>query len=132
MAFIDWKLPSSARGNRMENDEISIVFQQRKYYSLTFNQTLSKEFLKLGYTRINIKQDDITGEIGIEINKENGLLLSKTGEEESSFNYKLNSKEWVLRLHKSLGLNADGQRYVLKLTNNLSRIDKCMFFRIIR
>lgn len=57
----------------MCSNECSLIFSEGKYYSLTFNQELSKKIKELGFSRINIKQDDITGEIGIEINNEKGF-----------------------------------------------------------
>lgn len=129
MAYIDWERPRISRGKKMQPNEITLSCHVNKYYNLTLNQELSSLIKEKGYSYINIKQDDITGEIGIEINHEKGLKLSKTGSGKS-FNYKLSNKDWVYRLHKVLKLEL-GSCNKLKITDNLSRIDKCMFFRII-
>lgn len=108
----------------MSNDEIALNYLEGKYYCLTFNQDVTKDIIAGGYTHINIKQDDITGEIGLEVNKEKGLLLSRSGKK--SLNMKMSSKDWVIRLYKTFNIPI-GERRILKITKNLSTIDKCMF-----
>ena len=131
MAIIEWELPSSKRGKKMSENEISVCYSEGKYYSLTFNQTLSKEFEKKQLNRISIKQEDTTGEIYLVVNSTSGLCLSTTGKKGCSFNYKLDSKAWVKRLLLCLELNLEEKRHVLKITKNISRLDNCMTYRII-
>lgn len=130
MAFQDWDIPNHRKGGRgkMSSDEIALNYLERKYYCLTFNQDVTKDIIAGGYTHLNIKQDDITGEIGLDVNKEKGLLLSRSGKK--SLNMKMSSKDWVIRLYKAFNIPI-GERRILKITKNLSTIDKCMFFRII-
>ena len=42
----------------------------------------------------------------------------------------MSSKDWVIRLYKAFNIPI-GERRILKITKNLSTINKCMFFRII-
>lgn len=130
MAFKDWEIPNHRKGGKgkMACDEVSLNYLEGKYYSLTFNQDISKLIIANNYTHINIKQDDITGEIGLEINREKGLALSRSGKD--SLNIKMSSKAWVTKLYQALN-HTIGDRIVLKITKNLSTIDRCLFFRII-
>lgn len=97
----------------MGKDEFSLTYYEKKNYCLTINNELSKKIKEKGFTHLNIKEDDITGEIGLEINYEKGLKMGLTGSSEKSFNYKISNKDWVCRLYKSLGLKTE-ERYVLK------------------
>ena len=115
----------------MSENEVSIIYSPSKYNAMTFSKELSSLIKERGYEMINIKQDDITGEIGIEINNEKGVRLHVSGKvETSTFNLKMVNKGWIERLCDVLGLSKDGTRHVLKISKNLSTVDRCLFFRL--
>ena len=124
-------MPSTSRGRKMSENEVSIIYSHSKYNAMTFSKELSSLIKERGYEMINIKQDDITGEIGIEINNEKGVRLHVSGKvETSTFNLKMVNKGWIERLCDVLGLSKDGTRHVLKISKNLSTVDRCLFFRL--
>ena len=132
MTFIAWELPSGRSGGKMKEDKISLIYNEKGTRSITFNQTITKKILEKGYKFINLSQDDITGEIGLEVKYVNGVYLGVTGDKKhGSFNSKMSSAQWVKRVADVLKLSKDGKRHVLKISGNLSKVDKCMFFRIL-
>lgn len=131
MAFLDWELPNIRRGGRrMSENEISIICNGKNRNSITFNIAVTELVVNKGYTYIQIKQDDVTGEIGFEFNNERGLKI-KAPKGEKHSNICLENKGWVCKVAIHLDLPTDGTRTILNISKNLSTIDKCMFFRVI-
>lgn len=129
--YQDWETPSRGRGRSMNDNEVSLIYSPNKYYTLTFNRAMSLLIMEHGYSMINIKQDDITGEIGLEINNEKGIRLASCGiKGNKQFNLKMDNKEWAGRLCNVLNLSKDGTRHILKISNNLSKVERCMFYRL--
>ena len=132
MAFIEWEVPTKRQGGpQMKENECSLYsFQNRKnpVTSITLNNKVSKELREKNLVYISIRQDDITGEIGFVFSEDRGLKMSTTGKEQD--NLKLACKEWTERLLKVLKLERE-KRYILTLSNNLSKIDDVIFMKII-
>lgn len=129
MAFIEWELPQiKGRRKRMASNEVNL-YKTNTYNTMTFNQDLTKLFLEKDLLYLEIRQDDITGEIGFAISKDKGVRLSETGTGGNT-NLRLPNKEWVERLHKVLG-KPIGQRNILRLSENLSRKEDVLFYKII-
>lgn len=129
MAFIEWELPQiKGRRKRMASNEVNL-YKTNTYNTITFNQDLTKLFLEKDLLYMEIRQDDITGEIGFAISKDKGVRLSETGKGENK-NLRLPNKEWVVRLHKVLG-KPIGQRNIIRLSQNLSRKEDVLFYKII-
>ena len=78
MAFLDWELPNIRRGGRrMSENEISIICNGKNRNSITFNIAVTELVVNKGYTYIQIKQDDVTGEIGFEFTRQSRSSRSK-------------------------------------------------------
>ena len=131
MAFQEWSIPQvGRRGQKMSNNEVSLFINTKKgnYKTLTFSQDLSNDLRKNGFTYLVIRQDDLTMEIGLEFNKTHGVSLMKTGKEK--INMRIGSPEWIEKLHQELKLTR-GERHIIVLSDNLSKIESVRFYRII-
>lgn len=115
----------------MAENEISVIWKEGGSHILTFNMDVSRMIEEGGYKWLNMKQDDVTGEIGLEICHDKGVRMTMTGRKDRC-NFKFTNKGWVGRLCDVLGLEKDGTRHILTITKNLSAIDRCMFFRIVK
>lgn len=129
MAFIEWDIPDHVgRGRKMMRNEVNL-YKTKVYNTVTFNQYLTNLFLEKGLECISIREDDITGEIGFVISKDRGLKLSVTGDGKQK-NFRLNNRTWVEKLHLKLGKQV-GKRNILELTENLSKKEDVLFYKII-
>lgn len=117
------------RGQRIRLGENEIHYHnKKKNYSICFNQHLSNEVREKGFTKILVGQDDMTGEVGFFINKEDGIPLSFIGGSRGK-NIQFQGKRYVERIGKALSIQ--DKDCILTITENLSINPKGMFFKII-
>ena len=134
--FKEWELPNNGRGFWLTTCQVSIIYNEdrksRYGFTLCFSGERTREFINKGYNKVCILQDDITGEIGLLIGREKGLNLKMCGNDKGYKNARLDSKVWVGKLCDIFEIPKDGIRRVLQLSDNLSKNEDSMFFRIIK
>lgn len=131
MAFKAWETPQMrGGGKKITKDMVSITYK-KGYATLSFGQELSREFVDNDLHFIEIMQDDITGEIGLNINKKKGCSLSKTGTKGGFVNMRLQNKVWITKLCQILGVPKGSTSYHIQITKNLSQHPDNRFYRII-
>ena len=130
MAFIEWEFESSGRGKSLSENEISVF--SLKNSGITINKTLSEELVENGFLYLIIMQDDITGELGLNFTKDRGLKLQLRYDtkKKTLSNLTLMNKRVVARLLKVL--KKEKGKYTVIITENLSKVEKNRFYRIIR
>lgn len=130
MAYHSWQTPYGRGGHRetLKYNEVLLQMletEKSATYRIRMNPSVGRTVVGKNLTKLDIMEDDLTGEIALVFNKEMGIELKRKG------NYiAVNSKDWVSRLYDHLQL--EGTRVTLLITNNLSRDeDKCVY-RIIK
>lgn len=125
MAYKSVKFRQS-NGRRLGHNEFSIRWDGTAY--LHFSTSFSEELEKKGWAKMDIRQDDITGKIGFWFNKNEGLNLTG-GYCPEVKTYSCNNREAIKWIFKTL--NIEGNRAVLKLSNNLSIHPDGDFYEVI-
>lgn len=128
--FTFWDIPTHpSRHTRMKKDEVSIN-NKKENHSVTFNQEVSKEIIEAGFIRYRIRQDNITGEIHFVFVKDPavGTKFNVTGKEKK--NITCTNKIIVERLYRHFSLQSSIQRYIGKISRNLSNSDQYYTVRI--
>lgn len=135
MAFKEWTIEKSSRGNSLAVDEISVMCKaaangKTSSYTITLNQELSRIAYNEGKDMLAISQDDITREIALIIRTGDGIPLRLNGVSNGGKgNLVVSNKSLVSRLVKELNLTQI--RSVLKISANKSKRDDVMFFLIM-
>lgn len=126
MAYKSISFKQSATGIKLRYNEFSIKKNPNGY--IHFSSSFSEELSGKGYTKIDFRQDDITGKVGFWFNKKDGLSLTG-GYTPHTKNLCCNNKSAVVWLFDTLGI--DGERATLRMSDNLSIHPDGEFYEII-
>jgi hypothetical protein len=102
---------------------------QSKQYRLTLNQNLSNILMKKNLLKVEIGEDDITGDIHLLFSQNKGRRLICSGR--GKINLYIGYNKWMTILAERLCLE-EGKRYILKLSNNKSIREDVIYVQIIK
>lgn len=128
MAFLSVQFPERTKGRRLAENEFNIHNNKKMQYIL-LNSSITATLTEKNFIRMDVRQDDITGEIGLFFNTEEGLKLSIQGANKGNGNFICHNKQVVRWLCSELNLT--DKVTTLRLSENLSRHPDGMFYKII-
>ena len=134
--FYDFSNCKNRGGQKMSKNEISLLTKDR---AITFNQIVSKEAYDKGLMRLIVREDVLTDEIIIILNKEKGVNLCYTGVSKAEImaakrwgNLRAGNKALHNFLFEKLHLDKNTAKYIIKISDNLANSDDFMTFKIVK
>ena len=110
---------------RLADNEVKIRY---KKYVITFSAALSRVLKQNNISRMNVRFDELTGQIDLVLSQEQGLPVTWCGT--NLDNLVFNNKSAVVGIRESLGLQKH-ESFIVKMSRNLSKINGVFCFRII-
>lgn len=113
----------------IRNHEIN-VFLTETNHDITFNIFDSETILKGGFTRVRIARINLTGEILIVFNNDNGFTFSKPSS--NSKNVRLRKKGVSQFIIQQVTKQSANGKYTFQISENVSNSDEYLTYKIIK